>query len=228
MDDGFKRPIVTIDVVLMTIKDEQLSVALMKRPNEPFAGSEALVGGYVHVNEDRDAEDAARRILRTKTGLEHIYLEQLRTFASRDRDPRDWSVSIAYFALVPYEVLMEHSGMQLILRPSDNPGNLPFDHAQIVASAQERLRGKGAYSTIAACLLPDHFTMPELLRIYQIVIDDKLDQSAFRRKVNALDLLEEVGKTEANSQARRPTTLYRLKAAPAVFLGRIKAGSARH
>lgn len=222
MDVDFCRPIVTVDIVLMTIFEDRLAVALLEREAEPFKGRLALIGGYVHVGEDADAEAAVKRILKAKAGLEGLFFEQLQTFATEDRDPRGWSVSIAYFALVPHRILTECAGKRLVPRPADEPGGLPFDHRQIVAAARERLRGKGAYSTIAARLLPDVFTMSELQAIYEVMLGEKLDQSAFRRKMNDLDLLQEVvGEKRQTAQARRPTTLYRLKAPVSVFDRRI-------
>jgi 8-oxo-dGTP diphosphatase len=222
MDDDYGRPIVTVDIVLMTILEDRLAVALQEREAEPFKGRLAVIGGYVHVDEDADAEVAVRRILKAKAGLEGLFFEQLQTFAASDRDPRGWSVSIAYFALVPHHILVEQSAKVLVLRSADEPGDLPFDHASIIAAARERLRGKGAYSTLAARLLPDVFTMSELQAIYETVLGEKLDQSAFRRKMSDLDLLEEVvGEKRQTAQARRPTTLYRLRNPISVFDRRI-------
>ena len=220
-ESEFERPIVTVDIVLLTVSEGRLCAALLPRPAAPFADAPALIGGYVHVNEDADAEAAVRRILRTKTGLDGLYVEQLATFASAARDPRGWSVSIAYFALVPKGQLAE-SAPKLDFRPADEPGHLPFDHNAILGTALKRLRGKGAYSTIPARLLPEVFTMSELQAIYETVMGERLDQSAFRRKINDLGLLEEVeGEKRQTRQARRPTTLYRLRAPLAVFDRRI-------
>ncbi len=217
----FPRPIVTVDIVLLTLREERLHVALLPRAAEPFANMAALIGGYVHTDEDADAGAAVKRILKAKAGLNGIFFEQLKTFASASRDPRDWSVSITYFALVSQDVLDE-AGVTLELRPAEAPGELPFDHADIIKAALERLRGKGAYSTIPARLLPEVFTMSELQAIYETVMGEKLDQSAFRRKINDLNILEEVeGEKRQTERARRPTTLYRLKAPLAVFDRRI-------
>ncbi|HEY4199790.1 MAG TPA: NUDIX domain-containing protein [Devosiaceae bacterium] len=218
----FERPIVTVDIVLLTIIEKRLQVGLLRREAEPFAGRLALIGGYVHTDEDRDAEEAVRRILKAKAGLSNLFFEQLQTFASRNRDPRGWSVSVAYFALVQHEVLAGKAAAGLELIPADEPGDLPFDHNAIVTAALARLRGKGAYSTIPAQLLPEQFTMSELQGTYEIVMGERLDQSAFRRKINDLDLLQEVpGEKRQTALARRPTTLYRLKAPPSVFDRRI-------
>jgi ADP-ribose pyrophosphatase YjhB (NUDIX family) len=220
----FERPIVTVDIVLLTLLKEQVQIGLLPRPAEPFKGRAALIGGYVHTDEDKDAEQAVRRILQAKAGLTGLFFEQLRTFASRDRDPRGWSVSIAYFALVPHGVLRDMATRELQVHSADAPPRLPFDHNAIVASALERLRGKGAYSTIPARLLPDVFSMSELQQVYEIVMGERLDQSAFRRKIADLDLLEEVvGEKRQTATARRPTTLYRLKAPVSVFERKIGA-----
>lgn len=222
MSGEFERPIVTVDIVLMTIHEGRLCVALIEREAEPFRGRAALVGGYVHTDEDRDAEAAVRRILRAKAGLDGFFFEQLMTFTGRDRDPRGWSASIAYFALVPHPLLEHALEREMSLHPVAALPALPFDHAAIIATARERLRGKGAYSTIAARLLPDMFTMSELQATYEIVLGERLDQSAFRRKMNDLGLLEEVaGEKRQTREARRPTTLYRLKAPASVFDRRI-------
>lgn len=222
MSDDFERPIVTVDIVLMTVHEGELSVALIEREAEPFMGRLALIGGYLHVDEDPDAEAAARRILMAKAGLQGFFFEQLMTFSGRNRDPRGWSVSIAYFALVPHAALTAGTQPALTLRPISSPGDLPFDHDRIVDAARQRLRGKGAYSTMAAHLLPDIFTMSELQATYEVVLGERLDQSAFRRKMNDLGLLEEVaGEKRQTREARRPTTLYRLKSPTSVFDRRI-------
>ena len=226
MQPDYERPIVTVDIVLMTIFEGALAVALLERDNEPFKGEPALIGGYIHTDEDADAEAAVRRILKAKAGLEGLFFEQLCSFADRDRDPRGWSVSIAYFALVPHSLLTAGTEKMLLLRPASAPGKLPFDHERIVLAARERLRGKGAYSTIAARLLPGVFTMSELQGTYETVLGETLDQSAFRRKITDLDLLEEVvGQKRQTATARRPTTLYRLKAPVSVFERKIGATS---
>ena len=85
------QPFVTVDVVLLTLEDQELCAALLRRDREPAPGEWTLPGGWIHTNEDEDALGAAARILRSKAGLTSPYLEQLATFASRHRDPRGWS-----------------------------------------------------------------------------------------------------------------------------------------
>jgi 8-oxo-dGTP diphosphatase len=97
--------ICTVDVVLLTIKNDSLMVAVHRRDHAPCQGELALPGGYVHTETDGSAFDAAMRVIRSKTGITPPYLEQLLTFAGPDRDPRGWSLSIAHYALVPVELI---------------------------------------------------------------------------------------------------------------------------
>jgi 8-oxo-dGTP diphosphatase len=101
MPRAFPQPIVTVDIVLLTLIDGQLCTALILRDKEPHSGEWTLPGGWVHADEVEDAHGAAVRILKTKAGLDSPYLEQLQTFANRHRESRGWSVSIAFYALMP-------------------------------------------------------------------------------------------------------------------------------
>jgi len=206
----FERPFTTVDIVLLTLMGGVLHVALPVREKEPFAGRPALVGGFVHAEEDRNLEDAAARILRDKAGIEDIYVEQLATFGGIDRDPRGWSVGVAYLALVPHTVLAA-SPIDLNLVPVDEVPTLPFDHGRILATALNRLRGKGAYSTLPARLLPKVFTLSEMHSVYEQVMDTKIDLNSFRRKVLDLDIVKETSQKRI-LQSARPAKQFRLKA----------------
>jgi ADP-ribose pyrophosphatase YjhB (NUDIX family) len=208
-EDDYPRPILTIDVILLTLGAEGLRVGLTSRTAAPFAGRLALIGGYVRVGEDADAEAAARRIVTAKAGLAHVFLEQLQTFSGRDRDPRGWSATIAYYGLCPPGDL--EAATDLVFRSADNPGPLAFDHADILKAALARLRGKGAYSTLPAFLLPPTFTLSQLHDVYQRAMGEPLNESAFRRKISELDILERVEGAFSRATAR-PAMLYRLKA----------------
>jgi 8-oxo-dGTP diphosphatase len=205
-----RRPITTVDVVLLTLHAGQLSVALTARPSEPFKGRLALPGGYVHLDRDRDALQAARRVLQEKTGIAAPYLEQLYTFAGISRDPRGWSVSISYYALVPLCALESAAVGAMQFVAVDEVGQLPFDHSQIIATAVRRVRDKSAYSSLPCYLLPNRFTLPELQATYEQVMGEKLDKSSFRRKLSGLDFLEPV-RGAVRSGAHRPAQMYRVR-----------------
>ena len=202
--------ICTVDVVLLTLKDNSLSAALQKRRQPPFENVEALPGGYIHADKDASARDAALRVIASKTGIVPPYLEQLSTFSGPTRDPRGWSVSIAHYALVPYEIIERHSEMRLV--KVDQLPALPFDHASIIATAVERLRNKSQYSSLPCFLVGECFTLPALQKVYEALMGEALNKVSFRRKMAEMDMLETVdGQFEA-AGAHRPAQLYRLRA----------------
>ena len=202
--------ICTVDVVLLTLKDDALHVVLLKRKNEPFAGAPALPGGYVHTQEDKTAWEAAARVLRDKTGIVSPYLEQLATYSGADRDPRGWSVSIVYYALVPQDLLpMGHEG--LLLAPVSRLPRLPFDHKGIVELAVSRVRSKSQYSSLPVYLCDERLTLPRLQAVYEAVLGEPINKVSFRRKMDEMGILEPVeGEMEAGG-AHRPAQVYRLR-----------------
>lgn len=207
------RPIVTVDVALFTLLPEEgLAIVLGTRDRDPFAGRPALFGGFLRPGSDGSATDAAHRLLAEKAGLADVFVEQLMTFSGPDRDPRGWSVSIAYYALVPFGRLAE-AKPGLAVWPVGRMPPLAFDHDRIAAAALARLGGKASYSTLPAFLLPKTFTLPELKAVYEAVLGTALNDSAFRRKVMEMRILEEVPeKRGATAGVRRPAQLWRLAA----------------
>lgn len=210
MLDDFETPILTVDLILFTIKEARLCVALQRRDKPPFEGEFALIGGYVHTDKDEDALATAARVLRTKAGLAAIFLEQLMTFSGVARDPRGWSASIAYYALVPEMSLTPVLQREIAVVPIDEVGPLPFDHNAIIACGVQRLRDKGAYSSMPAYLLPPTFTLPQLRDVYEKVMGTHLNDSAFRRKIEELQIIEPVKGAYSKASAR-PARIYRLR-----------------
>lgn len=218
MSDAFPRPILTVDIVPLTVRVGALCVLRAVRAGEPFTGSPALIGGYVHLDKDRHLGETARRVLATKAGLTDLYVEQLSTFSGATRDPRGWSASVAYFSLSPLAALEPALALPgLDLTPVDKARGMPFDHDQILAAALVRLRGKGAYSDLPARFLGPAFTLGELHRIYEVALGEALNVDAFRRKVNERGLLEPTGEQRREPGANRPSALYRLRPGTAVF-----------
>ena len=211
------HPIIcTVDVVLLRLHQHSLQVMLQPRDRDPFKDEPALPGGYIHAQTDADAQAAAERVLLSKAGLNSPYLEQLATFSGPTRDPRGWSVSIAYFALVaPQNLSGATAG-----RPDQNqwlhidqlPG-LPFDHAHIIQVALDRLRTKSHYSSLPAHLLGDSFTLPQLQAVYEAVLGETINKVSFRRKVDELAMLEPIAGAMESGRANRPAQLYRLRKA---------------
>jgi 8-oxo-dGTP diphosphatase len=213
----FDRPFTTVDIVIFTVRDESLSILLVKRPEvegEPYPGYWALPGGYVDIKLDDSLEHAARRKLVEKTGVKSPYLEQLGSWGSKIRDPRGWTASHAYFALIPSnEVDLSAGGNATAAQwhavDSLKRKLLAFDHGEILAAATERLRSKVEYTSLPAFLLKEPFTIPQLQRIYEIVLGRPVDKAGFRTRTLAADFLLEVG--EADVGAPRLAMTYRLR-----------------
>ena len=212
-DRGFRyaypHPAVSTDVVLFTLRSGQLQVLLIKRGSPPFAGAWALPGGFLDI--DEDLESCAARELAEETGIRDLYLEQLYTFGRPDRDPRERVISVTYFALVPSARLAPHAASDAAdarwFAFPDLP-ELGFDHAEIIALAHRRLVSKLDYSTIAFRFLPATFTLGEIQRVYETLLNASLDKRNFRKRV--LDLVEETGQLRRSGN-HRPAREYRLR-----------------
>jgi len=202
--------ICTVDVVLLTLRQEQLHVVLLKRDREPFRNALALPGGYVHTDTDQSAADAAARVLLGKTGIVSPYLEQLASFTGPGRDPRGWSVSIAYYALVPENILpAQDEGIHVV--PVNRLPSLPFDHKSIVEHALDRVRSKSLYSSLPVYLCGESFTLPQLQAVYESVLGEPINKVSFRRKVEELGMLEAIEGEMQSGRANRPAQMYRLR-----------------
>lgn len=206
--------ICTVDLVLLTLKEGVLQVALLKRDKEPFKDVLALPGGFIHAEEDADARGAALRVLKEKAHITAPYLEQLATFSGPARDPRGWSLSIVYYALVSIDIVEQvgHSGRdQIRLVDVDKLMQLPFDHQAIIGMAVDRLRNKSQYSSLPCYLAGENFTLPQLQRVYEALMGGELNKVSFRRKMSEMGMLEEVDGRFGLAGAHRPAQLYRLR-----------------
>lgn len=222
----FPRPLTTVDVAIFSVLGDELQVLLVQRaaaPGEPFPGHWALPGGFVDVAQDATLEACASRKLREKTGVASPYLEQLGSWGGATRDPRGWSSTHVYFALLPARELQPARGANAADVAWFAVDRLPprlklaFDHAQILATAVERLRSKVEYTSLPAFLLPEPFTLPQLQHAYEVVLGRPVDKSGFRTRMLAADFLLEAGQME--TAAKRPPMGYRLKdrSAPVLF-----------
>ena len=206
---AYARPALTVDVVVFALDSEDLQVMLIKRTLKRFAGSWALPGGFVHVGESLD--QAARRELSEETGLRGFFLEQLYTFGEVARDPREHVVTVAYYALVGIDGHAVQASTDASeacwFAVSDLP-KLAFDHEKIVDVALQRLRSKVRYQPIGFEMLPKKFTLRQLQRLYEIILDRELDKRNFRKKIHALEILEPLDEVE-QGVAHRAAQLYR-------------------
>lgn len=200
---------VTVDIVIFTLRDDDLQVLLVKRKTPPFEGCWAIPGGFVR--HDESLEDAAARVLFDEAGVRDVHIEQLYTFGQLDRDPRGRMVTVAYFALVPAPLAL-HAGSSTSDAQWQSVYRLPkmaFDHADIVGYALKRLRYKLEYTPVGFRLLPEAFTLSQLQKAYEIVLGERLDKRNFRRRILQAQVLEETGKMQ--SSEGRPARLYRYR-----------------
>ena len=157
----YERPNTTVDVVIFTIRHEELQVLVVKRANAPFKGCWSLVGGYVDIQKDANLEATAKRKLEEKTFVKTPYLEQCETIGNRDRDPRGWSITTVYFALIPYEEIKIKAGQGikeikwLSLRDGHVNEKLAFDHEDLLMKCIKRLRNKILYTSLPMHLMPE-------------------------------------------------------------------------
>ncbi|MDG5974086.1 NUDIX hydrolase [Hydrogenophaga taeniospiralis CCUG 15921] len=226
----FERPLVTVDVVIFTVMADQLRVLLVRRPEgdgEPFPARWALPGGFVDVDRDASLLACAERKLRDKTGVAAPYLEQLGSWGDARRDPRGWSTTHAYFSLIPKPEAVDDNATTITeWLPCDQAARrrLAFDHNTILGAAIERLRSKVEYTSLPAFLLPEPFTLPQLQRVYEVVLGRPLDKSAFRKRMLDADYLEEAGMVTGDHG--RAAMGYRLRGRdhPTVFPRSFKSG----
>lgn len=201
-----KMPIVTVDVVLVTVDNDKISIGILEREKEPFKNQLALPGMFVNIEKDKNIEDTAKRILNEKIGINNVFLEQLETISGEIRDPRGWSISVVYYALISKNDINNIKDNFKFI-PYKSMPMLAFDHNNIIEKTINRIRSKTSYSTLAAHFLPEKFTIAELHNVYQIIMNEKLDAQSFRRKVLALNFLKESGIRRGNG---RPAQLYQL------------------
>ncbi len=209
---NFDKYAVATDIVIFTIKNDDLKVLLIKRKNQPFKNMWAIPGGFVRQNESVDV--AAIRELKEETGVSSVYIEQLYTYGEIDRDPRGRVISVAYFAILngSDKVKLKATtdaldvGWFSVLYLPD----LAFDHKKIIEYAKLRLKYKLEYTVTGFQLIPREFTLSELQKVYEIVLGHKFDKRNFWKKIKQLDIVESIDK-EKKDGAHRPAKIYKLK-----------------
>ena len=205
----YPRAALAVDCVVFGLDEVDLKVLLIQRRLQPFQHAWALPGGFVHIDETLD--EAARRELAEEAGVTDIYLEQLYTFGALDRDPRERVVTVAYFALAKlsdHRIRAATDAMGVGWFSLDELPKLAFDHAEVVTTARDRLRGKVRYAPVGFELLPPRFSLTQLQRLYEIILGTDLDKRNFRKKILAMDLIVETDEVEQNVR-HRAARLYR-------------------
>lgn len=209
---GHDKIAVAVDFLLFTIEDNRLKILMVRRQQEPFEGMLALPG--VAVAQEETLAHAARRCLKEETGItEHIYLEQLYTWGDDcRRDPRGRVISVSYMALIPREKVTEKEGKRVtevafvdVEELLSQKSKLSFDHKEMILYGRERIRNKTEYTTIAFYFLPEEFTLPQLQKIYEILLGKELFKANFRKSIQ--NLVVDTGRFRKEG-AHRPSKIY--------------------
>ncbi|MCX6824432.1 MAG: NUDIX domain-containing protein [candidate division SR1 bacterium] len=201
--------LVTVDNVIFTVIQDRLEVLLVKRDIEPFKNQWSIPGGFVL--ETEDCEVAAYRELREKTNVKDVYLEQLYTFSDVKRDSRGRVITVAYMALVTRENIVINAGSytsEAKFFPVNSLPKLGFDHKKIIEYAIQRLQWKMEYTNVSQYILPNKFTLSELQKVYEIVLNKTFDVRNFRKKIDSLHIIKPTGEKEIGVQYR-PAKLYK-------------------
>lgn len=204
----FERPSVTVDIVILTLREKRLHVLLIQRKVWPHEGTWAIPGGFVRMSES--LEDAARRELLEETGVSDVPLEQLHAFGDPKRDPRTRVITVAYTALIPSEKLTlvaDTDAADARWYPiATLPRPLAFDHEAILDFALISLRRRLENSNVARYLLPDLFTLSQLQEVYEALLDKPVDKRNFRKWILTLGIIRPTDQTARGHH--RPALLY--------------------
>lgn len=208
----FDTPIYSVDIAIFTLDQGRLKVLLVERSEHPFKGFWALPGGFVDLKKDPDIHTTARRKLISKTGVDAPLLEQVSTIGNAQRDPRHWSITTLYMALIPYaptagfiEAVNEARWFPI---EEIEQLQLAFDHSELLELARERLKNKTAYTVLPIHVLKRPFSLTQLQKAFELLMDTELEKKSFRRRLLNADVLKEVGEGIPDGGKGRPAALY--------------------
>jgi 8-oxo-dGTP diphosphatase len=197
----------SVDCVIFGFEENKLKVLLIRSDLKEFKDKLTLLGDLVGTDEDLD--DAAYRILKQRTGLKDVYLEQVQCFGKPGRHPVGRVITVAYYSLIN---VMNH---QLKIRQNElnwhdiaEVGDMAFDHREIFDTCLERLQKRIQEHPLGLNLLPNKFSLRELQNLYEAILNVKLDRRNFRKKFFSMDLLIDVNEIETNVP-HRPGKLYK-------------------
>ena len=209
----FKNPLFTVETVLFTVAENKLKVLLVKRANDPFIDSWGLPGGFVDVELDQTTDKTALRKLKEKTSVTPKYLEQLQSFSGLERDPRGFSVTLVYFALVAAQEVSTHIETVNDVRwiELDKLDSLPiaFDHRAIIKQAKVRLQQKALYSMLPVYCLPEFFTVGQFKAVIETIIGKTIQRKSLIRRIEASDMFETID--EKVKSGGRLAQVYKVK-----------------
>ncbi|OSS38028.1 NUDIX hydrolase [Christiangramia flava] len=199
---------VATDCIIFGFDEGKLKLLVFNRQVEPLKGEWSLIGSFVRLDEDLDV--ACERVLRETTGLENVFMQQLKCYGKKDRDPGYRCISVAHYALIRIdeydkELVRQHGASWYEI---NEVPQLILDHNQMVLDALKQLKYNARYRPIGFELLPEKFTIPQLQCLYEAIYQRELDSRNFRKKVTSLRVLEKLDEKD-KSGSKRGAFLYR-------------------
>ena len=205
--ESYPRVPITVDCVIFGFDNNELEVLLIRSDIEMYQGKWSLLGDFAH--DDEELDDAAYRVLRERTGMDDVYLEQVRTFSKPNRHPGGRVFTVAYCSLLN----TEHHSLKIL----DNElhwhsvkklCDMAFDHKEILDVCYAWLQKRMLEHPLGLNLLPEKFSLRELQNLYEAILNIKLDRRNFRKKFFSMDFLIDTGEYE-DDVPHRPGRLYR-------------------
>ncbi|MFN8288876.1 MAG: NUDIX domain-containing protein [Chitinophagaceae bacterium] len=200
---------VSVDCVIFGYDEKELKVLLIKSDLEEFSGLFSLLGDLV--KPDEDIETASYRVLRERTGLDDVFLEQVQAFGNPGRHPSGRVITIAYYSLIDishHKLKLSHN--ELNWHGISEIQNLAFDHALILNTCLQRLQEQVMEHPVVFNLLPEKFSLRQLQELYEAILGVQLDRRNFRKKIALKDWLLDLDEMEID-KPHRPGKLYALK-----------------
>lgn len=200
---------ISVDCVIFGYDDKDLKVLVIKSDLKEFEGLYSLLGDLINPHED--LESASYRILKERTGMDDVYLEQVQAFGSIDRHPSGRVITIAYYSLIDikhHKLQLSHN--ELHWHSLNDIKEMAFDHKIILDTCLNRLQQQVMETPIVFNLLPDKFSLRQLQELYEAVLGEELDRRNFRKKISLKDWLIDINEME-NNVPHRPGKLYKLK-----------------
>jgi 8-oxo-dGTP diphosphatase len=199
----------SVDCVIFGYENKELKVLLIKSDLEEFSALYSLLGDLVRP--DEDLERAPYRVLKNRTGMDDVYLEQVHTFGSLNRHPSGRVVTTAYYSLIDikhHKLKLDHNDLHW--HSINDIRKLAFDHRLILDTCLDRLREQIMETPVVFNLLQEKFSLRELQEVYEAILGTKLDRRNFRKKIAVKDWLQDLNEMESNL-SHRPGKLYALK-----------------
>jgi 8-oxo-dGTP diphosphatase len=207
INNDFKTAI-SVDCVIFGYDDDALKILVSSCDMPPYENEYSLLGDLVHPDENTD--EAAKRVLITKTGFTDVFLEQVQVFSDQNRHPLGRVITVAYYSLIKIDdAHLTHleKNANLQWKVVNEINSLAFDHFNIMHTCLKKMQKQLREQPIGFNLLPQKFSLLQLQRLYEVILNIELDKRNFRRKLSGLGILHDIGEIQ-ESVSHRPARLY--------------------